>query len=432
MKIYKSLKFTYKFYYVLPIITFTAGLLLSRFDLFEERTSNDINSSFSTSGNSESKQKRFENLATNIKQKESNLREVKELSQQLTSENITKIGNFLISESDPLRKRQIFDLLLSGLTTDNALEIREQVIKLDQEGTEFRDFHRIWGSMAGAEAVIHGAASEETDIHMTMEGWVNSDPDSAIEWYNGLDELKIEGIYRDYVKKCVVEGLAKTNVPRAVEFIKGLQKKGDRQVTELLNQVTARVSREMSLKDAGEWASSLPNPQMQKISAKTIGSKFGYSNPQLASEWATSLSPELAAEAVPKVGESWARRDPEASSNWLTSFPESSAINGAVEKSFQSWAHIDPKSASNYLIEMNESGQKDMAIKGFVSRVVHEDPEAAILWADSINNESVKNDAMIKAGSVYLRRDYSNANQWLESSGLPDTIKAKINSPSKK
>ena len=63
--------------------------------------------------------------------------------------------------------------------------------------------------MAGAEAVIHGAASEETDIHMTMEGWVNSDPDSAIEWYNGLDELKIEGIYRDYVKKCVVEGLAK-------------------------------------------------------------------------------------------------------------------------------------------------------------------------------------------------------------------------------
>ena len=73
-----------------------------------------------------------------------------------------------------------------------------------------------------------------------------------------------------------------------------------------------------------------------------------------------------------------------------------------------------------------------MAIKGFVSRVVHEDPEAAILWADSINNESVKNDAMIKAGSVYIRRDYSNANQWLESSGLPDAIKAKINSPSKK
>ena len=81
---------------------------------------------------------------------------------------------------------------------------------------------------------------------------------------------------------------------------------------------------------------------------------------------------------------------------------------------------------------MNESGQKDMAIKGFVSRVVHEDPEAAILWADSINNESVKNDAMIKAGSVCIRRDYSNANQWLESSGLPAAIKARINSPSKK
>ena len=38
----------------------------------------------------------------------------------------------------------------------------------------------------------------------------------------------------------------------------------------------------------------------------------------------------------------------------------------------------------------------------------------------------------VKAGSVYIRRDYSNANQWLESSGLPAAIKARINSPSKK
>ena len=80
---------------------------------------------------------------------------------------------------------------------------------------------------------------------------------------------------------------------------------------------------------------------------------------------------------------------------------------------------------------MDDSGQKDMAIKGFVSRVVHEDPEAAILWADSINNESVKNDAMVIAGSVYIRKDYSNANAWLEQSGLPNGVKEKINSPKK-
>ena len=80
---------------------------------------------------------------------------------------------------------------------------------------------------------------------------------------------------------------------------------------------------------------------------------------------------------------------------------------------------------------MDDSGQKDMAIKGFVSRVVHEDPEAAILWADSINNQSVKNDAMVRAGSVYLRKDFTNANTWLENSGLPDGVKAKINSQKK-
>ena len=411
----------------MPFITFFAGHLLSSIDSSSSKYQTNINE-----GNiSDTISPRIKNLKFIRQEKDNNLREVERLSEQLTSENIKKIGGFLLSESDPLRKRKIFDLMLGGLTNENALDIREQVIKLNQEGTEFRDFHYIWGSMAGAEAVIHGAASEETDIHMTMEGWVNSDPDSAIEWYNELDELRIEGIYRDYVKKCVVEGLAKTNIPRAIEFIEGLQKKGDRKVGDLLNQVTSRLSREMSLDEVGNWANNLPNKEMQKISTKVIGSKFGYSNPQLASEWATSLGPELAAEAVPKVGESWARRDPEASSAWLTSFPESSAINGALEKSFQSWAHIDPKSASNYLIEMNDSGQKDMAIKGFVSRVVHEDPEAAILWADSINDQSVKNDAMVRAGSVYLRKDFTNANTWLENSGLPDGVKAKINSPKK-
>ena len=54
------------------------------------------------------------------------------------------IGGFLLSEADPLRKRKIFDLMLGGLTNENALDIRAQVIKLNQEGTEFRDFHYIW------------------------------------------------------------------------------------------------------------------------------------------------------------------------------------------------------------------------------------------------------------------------------------------------
>ena len=81
---------------------------------------------------------RTKNLRAIRQEKDNNFREVERLSEQLTSENIKKIGNFLISESDPLRKRKIFDLMLMGLTNENALDIREQVIKLNQEGTEFR------------------------------------------------------------------------------------------------------------------------------------------------------------------------------------------------------------------------------------------------------------------------------------------------------
>ena len=72
---------------------------------------------------------RTKNLRAIRQEKDNNFREVERLSEQLTSENIKKIGDFLISESDPLRKRKIFDLMLGGLTNENALDIREQVIK---------------------------------------------------------------------------------------------------------------------------------------------------------------------------------------------------------------------------------------------------------------------------------------------------------------
>ena len=362
---------------------------------------------------------------------EAELEALAELANDLDSSNIETIGKAVSEETDPLMRRKMFNLLLDKMTADNALEIREQVIKLDEKGTEFRDFHYIWGSMAGADAVIHGASTKETDIQITMEGWVSSSPDEAIEWYKGLDELKINGLYTGWVKKSLVDGLASTNIPQAVDFIKNLSDKGDRKANELIHDVALKLTRTMPLNEVADWATNLPNDGMRKTSTKAIGSTFGYSDPVPASKWASTLDSTLSSEAIYSVGEAWARRDPAASSEWLSSLPESQATNKGIEKALQHWAAHDPKRASDHLISMPESNHKDRAINGFVSRVAKEDPQAAILWADTIQNESVRNEAFIKAGRAYLRNDRVAANEWLNASGLPNGIKDKINSPKK-
>lgn len=413
-------------YCITPIIAFLIGSRIQS----ENQASNATEQSKSENKRTSVSSSRNYNISKSDAS-EAKLEALAELANDLNSSNIETIGKAVFEETDPLMRRKMFNLLLDKMTSDNALEIREQVIKLDEKGTEFRDFHFIWGSMAGAEAVIHGASTEETDIQITMEGWVNSSPNEAIEWYKGLDELKINGLYTGWVKKSLVDGLASTNIPQAVDFIKNLSDKGDRKANELIHDVALKLTRTMPLNEVADWATNLPNDGMKKTSTKAIGSAFGYSDPVTASRWASTLDPSVSSEGIYSVGEAWARRDPAASSEWLSSLPESQATNKGIEKALQHWAEHDPKSASDHLVSMPESDHKDRAINGFVSRVAKEDPQAAILWADTIKNESVRNEAFVKAGRAYLRNDSAAANEWLDASGLPNGVKDKINSPKK-
>ena len=50
----------------------------------------------------------------------------------LDSSEIKSIGQSMVSELNPLKRREIFNSLLEGMTLENAQEIREQIKKLNQ------------------------------------------------------------------------------------------------------------------------------------------------------------------------------------------------------------------------------------------------------------------------------------------------------------
>ena len=345
---------------------------------------------------------------------------------KLNSTSIKRIGQSLREELNPLKRRQIFNELLQGMTLDNAREIREQIKSLDQNSSEFRDFHFVWGSMAGAEAVINGTKTSERDLHVTMTGWASTDPDQAIAWFNDLDKLDDKRLSKDHLKRSIVEGLANTDPDRAIDFISTLKKSGDKEAHRMIHDVARKATRSMNLEEAGAWAASLPDEGMRQSSIHSILPRFAYSDPESASKWAASLDSDISSTAIHKVGEAWAHRDPPASAEWLSSLPESQGTNTGLETALHHWAGRDPKAASEHLVSMPDSVGKDRAIRGFVTKVAHEDPQSALIWADSIQDESTRNGALIKAGQTFFRRDKAAATEWLQSSGLPASMQSEI------
>ena len=63
----------------------------------------------------------------------------------LSESEIRQIGIDLKATKTPLERRELFSQILANLTSENAKLMREQIVHLDSNSSEFRDFHYQWG-----------------------------------------------------------------------------------------------------------------------------------------------------------------------------------------------------------------------------------------------------------------------------------------------
>jgi hypothetical protein len=124
----------------------------------------------------------------------------------LTENEIATLGEIFRTSTDPLPRHEAFLRLLSGLTKENALAIRDQLGTLDPNDPVFRDFHFTWGKIAGIEAVMSGVGRDAPDMGPSLAGWASADPAAASAWRRNL-ELS-DSAYDPLTK---VRALANTN-----------------------------------------------------------------------------------------------------------------------------------------------------------------------------------------------------------------------------
>ena len=85
-------------------------------------------------------------------------------SEPLNSAKIDSLARGFLSSKNPSEKRLVFAELLKGLTPENAESIFEQILDQNSSSLLHRDFHFMWGSKAGAEAVLAAGKAPDSTV----------------------------------------------------------------------------------------------------------------------------------------------------------------------------------------------------------------------------------------------------------------------------
>jgi hypothetical protein len=386
---------------VIAIISFVVGA--QRFTSSDEPTADDDSGdrrgarSSERSSESDTSSRRSRSASRN-KQRDGSDNMGNSGSINLSEKGIKSLGHILQTSNDPIERRIAFSKLLEGLTADNAQVLREQIIHMSSESSEWKDFHYAWGALGGQSVVEFGKNSEKRDMAAAFSGWAGANPQAAIAWFNSQEP---DHQNRKDLKWGAVYGLANADPQVATEFAMQRQELGDKDAVHMMNLIAKTVLRTGNPVEAARWSTSLPEGNLQDV-------------------------------AVSQVAQGYAKEDPTKAITWLESLPQSNGKSKGLGTAFSTWASRDAEAAGKRLNQMGDSPARDSAVTGYSRRIAYTDPRSAIDWASTITNPKVRTDTLVHSGRMYVRRDREAARQWLAGSNLSPTIQKRIIGASKR
>lgn len=330
---------------------------------------------------------------------------------KVAPENLESLGEQFKKTSNPLERNKIFNQLLSLMTADNALTIRDLIKDLRYDSPEFRNFHYAWGALAGKEAIEFGLESREYDGGILFQGWASASPDAAREWYTNMDfqndpafehmreRGRTEERIKEYLQEELVKGLYAADPREAAQYLSTLE--GE-------NAAFARRSSEELVED--------------------IISRNGI---EAAKDWVELLPTEdYTSGAIGEIADEWSEKDSGAALEWAMTHENDAVRQSALENVWRNIAQgqggADPFTAAEEISAMAPSPDKDYALAGFASGSRREYPETAVEAALSISDPGLRDRALVSSASSYLRSNPTEANEWLQNSGISQDLVEQI------
>ncbi len=174
----------------------------------------------------------------------------------LSDDAIAILGQRFKDARNPTEGRLAYARLLEGLSIENALMIREQLLHLDEKSTEFREFHYAWGEIADKKAVLHGAETPERDLAVTLAGWARANPQEAKTWVESVRDS--ERFNQADLEYGIAHGLALTDPEAAGAYLAAIAENGDSDHTgKALGMVLGKLIQADGYAQTAAWAQSL-------------------------------------------------------------------------------------------------------------------------------------------------------------------------------
>ena len=279
--------------------------------------------------------------------------------------------------------------------------------------------------------------------------WAISDPNAALDWANQQTDPKV----KSEILQGVIGGMAQKDPERALELAQSLPaNEREGRIDYILG-----VLSESDPEGAVGYAMNLPSNKSKNFNVSRLAGQWISSDPQGALGWFDSLTdPKLKEQvagamidnlpkddlatslklldtmppgffqnqALSRIGRNWAQTDQKAALDWanVQTDPEvKSEILGGV---IQGMSVKDPNSAFQLVQSLPAGNSRNRIIITSLGSMAQSDPQSAIALASGIAEAHDRLMAQANVVRSWKRRDPTAANQWVNSSSLPQDEKA--------
>lgn len=234
--------------------------------------------------------------------------------------------------------------------------------------------------------------------------WARQDLDAALSWAKELPTQQQTGAYAGILKP-----LAAVDPEQASSLAITLEDSNARHY--LVSEIAETWALSSPL-DTLNWANSLTSQDRQEATLSALYT-WAQDQPREVASYLDS-QPEVQAEFLPLLSDSWSRRQPLEAADWIISKPGSSHRNTAIRKALWNWTTQNPSSAADWIDAQPSGSARDHAIAGFTTAAAEFNPSTALEWTGKISNLELRKEFKKRTLESWTKRDPKGAETWLK------------------
>ena len=271
--------------------------------------------------------------------------------------------------------------------------------------------------------------SRGKEFSMLLQKWAQLDPAQAMAW---VEKIKDQGAkFGGY--RAVLSTWTRRSPQDAVAWAEA-NGRPDAKDEQDGNWAMATIVSQLSKTDA-DWALRLTEGQaMSRARGRMIDTVIGQFVSQRGEAAAREMVMNIRDEtlrhgAMGRLASQLAANDPQSAAQWIATLPASDGRQRALTELVSQWSENDPAAAAAYLSKYPASPETDESRGRLAQNVLRKDPEGALAWAGTISEDQFRTRTVTELVRNWMRRDADAAQKWVQTSQLPDEVRARLGLP---